>query len=399
MDSPVTAQNRLVYLDILRGFAVMAIFIVNIKAMAMPFGYYSNPTLWPGEHDQFIATILNFLVDNKWRTIFTALFGAGLVLIGEKIESKGARGRMGLRLFWLLIFGLCHMLLIWMGDILTLYALSGFLALWFARMPLPKLRKWAIGIMCLALLWVSLMNLAPAFSPELAEEIEPMMWGTDAAYNQKEIATALGSVHEQIMTRMNDAVGFILFYMLLGGFLIFTTAIMLWGMVLYRMGFLQGTARNGTYFATMLIAFAVSFGIEAIRLDYNTTQDWNFIAFSLTSPLALISGLAGALGWSSLIALLVKSKLWLRPFADAGRMAFTNYIACSLIGTTLYGPYMTAKFGQVSLQELILVVFAVWAAILVWSPLWLSYFRFGPLEWLWRSFTYMKIQPFKRLKA
>ncbi|MBT8471202.1 MAG: hypothetical protein KJN99_01275, partial [Marinicaulis sp.] len=131
--TPIGEADRLDYLDILRGLAVLAIFAVNIKAMLAPFPYYSNATLWTGEYDRLVTALQVFFIEDKWRTIFTALFGAGLALIAERtaMRDSGSLGLLSRRLFFLFIFGLIHLLAIWMGDILFAYALCGFLAMWF----------------------------------------------------------------------------------------------------------------------------------------------------------------------------------------------------------------------------------------------------------------------------
>lgn len=395
-ESPVAAQDRLAYLDILRGFAVLMIFVVNIKAMAMPFGWYMNPTLWGGENDMFIAKLQSFLVDNKWRTNFTALFGAGLVLIAAKFGEKGGKGRILLRLFILLLFGIWHLVFIWSGDILTMYALAGFLALWFARMRVGPLVWWASILLVLALIWTSLMGMAPVFMPGLAKELGGFMWGTDPEYNAQTIREVMVGPAAQIPVRAKDAVMYIGMYGLAGGFMLLTVAIMLWGMILFKTGWYKGESPVSSYVIGAVAGLGVGWVLEFLRYRYMVGADWTFEANALMTPLMMLAGLAGAFGYSAVIALLFRAGVWLRPFSAAGRMAFTNYIACSLIGTTLYGPLLTGRFGEVSLQELMVVVGATWAGILIWSPLWLMVFRFGPLEWLWRSLTYWKIQPFRR---
>ena len=169
---PVTSDERIGYLDILRGFAVMAIFVVNIKAMTMPFPYYMNPSAWASETDRAIAIAQKFLIDDKWRTIFTALYGAGLAMIAERLAERG----QGLRILWarnawLLVFGLIHLLLIWQGDILTFYALAGFLAVLFVRMGTVKLYVSGAILLALGWLWMSFFSLGPVFDEDLAGKL------------------------------------------------------------------------------------------------------------------------------------------------------------------------------------------------------------------------------------
>ena len=112
-----------------------------------------------------------------------------------------------------------------------------------------------------------------------------------------------------------------------------------------------------------------------------------------------IEGLLGAIGYAGLVNLFVRLGGALRPVSAAGRMAFTHYIACSLIGTTLAYGHAGGRLGEVTLAQAMIVVGITWLGMLIVSPLWLAVFRFGPLEWLWRSLTYGKVQPFMRSRG
>lgn len=401
INTPTGETDRLDFLDVLRGFAVLAIFVVNIKAMASPFAYYANSSLWTGEHDMTVAAVQAFLVEDKWRTIFTALFGAGLALFADRAAVKGfgGAGLMARRLFFLALFGLFHLLLIWIGDILFAYALAGFLAMWFRRSSARLLFRLTIGCIVVALLWTGLFNVAPALIPEVRAEIEPILWGSDAEMLQQENAAFLGGVAEHIAWRIKGASEYILIYFLAGGHWLETMGVMFAGMWAYRIGFFSFRFGAGVYLMTALIGFAIALGLDATRWTILTGSDWDFAAYSLTQPLNQLDGYFGAIGYAGLIGLLVRSGFKPRAFAAAGRMAFTNYIACSLIGTTLFYGHGLGLFGSLTNLQLMGVVFAVWIAVLTWSPLWLSKFRFGPLEWLWRSLTYGRFQPLRKARA
>ncbi len=398
IDAPVSERERLDYLDILRGFAVLAIFVVNIKAMFQPFPFYGNATLWAGEYDKTVAAFQAFLVEDKWRTIFTALFGAGLALIAEKASARGV-GSLGLitrRLFFLLIFGVIHLILMWMGDILTIYALTGFLAMWFRNAAAKTLRVWFIICLIIAFVWNGAFAIMPAEIPEVRAEVEPMLWGTDPGYIEEATQTALSGVGAQIASRIDQAGEFMLMYFLFGGFWLQTLAIMLAGMWAYRTGYLAGKASLSTYVKAGVIGAVIAIAIDTTRWLTLEGQGWTFDAFSWTQPLNMLDGYAGAVAWSGVIGALVKLGWSARAFGAAGRMAFSNYIACTLVGTTLAGGHGAGLFGSVTNLQLMGIVLATWIAILIWSPLWLARYRFGPLEWLWRSLTYGRLQPLRR---
>ena len=394
---PVTSDERIGYLDILRGFAVMAIFVVNIKAMTMPFPYYMNPSAWASETDRAIAIAQKFLIDDKWRTIFTALYGAGLAMIAERLAERG----QGLRILWarnawLLVFGLIHLLLIWQGDILTFYALAGFLAVLFVRMGTVKLYVSGAILLALGWLWMSFFSLGPVFDEDLAGKLGGLFWEPTSETAAAEVAAYRGGIDEHIAQRASGAVGYVIFYFLMGGQWLGTLGLMVMGMALFRSGFLTG--RTPAWAAALLAVagLGASWGMEAWQVERIAASGYAYEVYSLTVPLSILDGWAGALGYAALVSLFVGWGLKFGAVAALGRMAFTNYIACSLIGTTLGGGHAVGWFGEVGLTTLMIVVALGWIAMLIWSSLWLKTFRFGPLEWLWRSLTYGKVQPFRR---
>ena len=398
MDAPVREGDRLDYLDILRGFAVLAIFAVNIKAMAAPFAFYSNASLWPGDYDQLVAQVQAFLIDDKWRTNFTALFGAGLVLIGMKAEASGVRGRgrILLRNSWLMIFGAIHLLLIWGGDILFAYALAGFLVLWFRNLSATIIGWVMLGLLLLSTVWVSGFGVMPALVPEVGAEVSGFLWGTNPDITAAELETYRGGVAGHLGDRWASAIMYIGLYYVMGGHLLQTIAIMLAGMWLFKIGFFRGAWSAGNYLMLAISALALSFGLEAMRQDYLARTDWSFEAYCFYTPVAEIAGYAGAFGYAALVGFFYRLGIRFPPVAAAGRMAFTNYIACSLSGTTVFYGHAGGLFGYLTLLQLMAIVAGVWLAILVWSPVWLRFLHFGPLEWLWRSLTYWKLQPLRR---
>lgn len=396
--APVREQDRLDFLDILRGFAVMAIFVVNIRAMFASFPYYNNPTLWAGDYDVLVAGFQAFLVEDKWRTVFTALFGAGIALIAERAKARGAAslGMISRRVYFLLIFGLIHLLLIWGGDILTAYAVTGFLVVWFRNAGRRTL-FWAAAIaLLIALPWNTLFNLGPVFIPEVRAEVEPFLWGSDPAFLEEQTAIALGPISGQIAARIVSAEEYILLYFIAGGHFLEMFATMLFGMWLYRIGFLGGALSAGLYRRVAIIGLGVAVILDSVRWGWLVSSGWTFDSYMMAQLLNQLDGYAGGLGYAALIALFVGAGAKLRPVAAVGRMAFTNYIACSLVGTTLAFGHGGALFGALTNLQLMGVVAATWLAMLVWSPLWLAMFRFGPIEWLWRSLTYGKLQTFRR---
>ncbi|WOI53718.1 DUF418 domain-containing protein [Parvularcula sp. LCG005] len=392
--APTPADQRIVYIDVLRGVAVLMIFVVNIKGMTMPFPYYINPWLWPSPLDEAIAIGQRFVVDDKWRTIFTALYGAGLVLVGDRY-GEDARRLLARRNGWLIAFGLIHMIGIWIGDILFFYGVTGLIAMRFSKMSVSRLFWWGGFCLLLGTIWSAGAEMAPLFDDLIYGVLKDSMW----AYNEEvmgyQIAAMLSGVPEQLQYRLGDAVGYIFYYFLGTGFWLVTLGLMVLGMAFYRAGLLQGRWSVRTCLWIAVPCLAAAWALDAAQLIFVAGRGGTYDAHLFTSPFLHLDGYLGALGYAALISVMVSRGWPLRRLAAVGRMAFTNYIACSLIGTTIAGGHTwgLAWFGQVALWPLLLVVIGTMILLLIISPWYLSYFRYGPLEWLWRSLVYRRLQP------
>ncbi|MEM1379436.1 MAG: DUF418 domain-containing protein [Pseudomonadota bacterium] len=394
---PVAAGDRIDYLDILRGFAVMAIFIVNIKGMVMPFAYYANPSLWATEFEQGIATVQKYLVDDKWRTTFTALYGAGLLMIWDRLKARGeGRGLLLKRNLWLLFFGAFHLILIWMGDILFAYGLTGLLAMLFVRMKAWQFFVVGLPILALGSVWLSGFMALPAYVPDMAAEMKPLFWAPTEDSLNEEIAAMGGGVLDQIIYRAMGAIGYIFFYMLFGGGVVLSLGLMVVGMGLFRSGLYRGTWPLAITVPLAAAALGAAWYLDYLQITELKASGYDFFVYSKIGWMSVLDGYLGAFGYACLISALVSLGIKFGAVAAVGRMAFTNYITCSLIGTTMAGGHALGMFGDVSLTTQMIVVGVTFVGMLIWSPLWLRVFRFGPLEWLWRSLVYGQLQPMRR---
>ena len=395
-DAPVAAPARYDSLDVLRGLAVLMIFAVNVRHMLLPFWAQADPTLWGGPHDLRIDLALQFLVDGKWIAVFAVLFGAGLALLAEKAEAAGTapRDRIVRRQLWLIGFGVAHMAFVWLGDVLVTYGVTGLVAMTLLGRSSRTVAAWAAASLTLsvAMLWALglVMALVPpeevagtGFSfPELiAAEREAKSGGIGAQLAWRAEAAAL------MLPNSVTALPFVLSYMLVG-------------VLAYRSGFLLARWPVGRYLAVGLPGLGAAWAIDwwrtgAIGVWSGADVDYQ-VAVARYLWIGVVEGLSGGLGYAALVMAMVRAGVRPRPLAAAGRMAFTNYVACSVIGTTLAAGHGAGLLGRVTLAEAMVVVAATWLAILVVSPLWLSVFRYGPLEWLWRSLSYGRLQPMLR---
>ncbi|KWV92013.1 DUF418 domain-containing protein [Erythrobacter sp. YT30] len=382
--SPTLGASRIDSLDVLRGLAVLMIFVVNIKMMASGYNHYADRTLWEGEYDQVIGYLHSVFVHGKFVTIFTALFGASLALLLAR-EKPVSLSVVISRLFWLAVFGAIHLIFIREGDILIKYALVGFVAILFVRMSGPTLL--ALGAALQIVLFVGSILFPVEYNDV------PILWQDGPKMHLEVERIMLGSMADQVAARI-DAVRFYMWDLLIinRGWLDYLS-VMIIGMWLLKNGFLTCQLSPKTYFLLCAVGAACAFGLIAARLlgiGGSPLED------TIINGLWSLHRFGGALFWSALTIGAVAHGWKAQALAAVGRTAFTVYILQSVIGLVLFSSLGLGLFGQLSLRALTLITVAVCAGFLIASPIWLAHFRFGPLEWLWRSLTYSRLQPFLR---
>ena len=400
--APVRSTDRIAALDVLRGFAVLGILVMKVQSYSMIEAAYLNPT----SNDMMAGAgfgawlLAHVFFDMKFIAIFSALFGAGMALMAERAAARGASatGVHYRRQFWLLIIGLAHAHLIWYGDILVPYALCGFV-LYSLRNVSPK--KLIVGGFAMAAVPLCIFLLTGFSIPAMPPEAQAQMaaeWAPPPAAIEDEIATYRGGWLTQLPHRSVTALGtetvvfLALFFWRCGG-------LMLVGMGLYKLGVFSA-ARSPTFYRRLAAwSLGVGFPIVVLGVLFNIRHDF---AFDHSNFQGMTFNLVGAtvvfLGYAALVMLAVLHG-WLpglqRRLQAVGRMALSNYISQSVICTLIFYGHGLGLFEQVGRVGQLGIVVAIWAAQLVWSPWWLARFRFGPLEWLWRTLTYMKLQPMR----
>jgi uncharacterized protein len=407
------APQRIATLDIIRGVAVMGILLLNIVSFGMPEAAYFNPRAYGGWHGaDLLFYLINFvLFDGKMRGLFSFLFGASLLLVMERAEAAG-RNPISVhfnRMIWLLVFGLVHLWLIWDGDVLGTYALCGMIVVAFRGLSVRTLV--ALGVLLVAVqivifaqlpLEIRALEAAPAGSaaaaaagPRLAH-LQNLFGTPVPAEIASELALYRGDYPTLVFERLADNPWGPL--PLLRLYVAETVAYMLFGMAALRSGLLRGEWDRRRYWKWLAIGFGVSVPVYVALAAYLVDQQFSLFAIALcVRLLATPVRPLMFLGWTCLIVLLARSGGALtNRLAAAGRMAFTNYLATSLICTTFFYGYGGGWFGYLDRAELYLVVLGIWASILLWSKPWLDRFSYGPLEWLWRSLARRKLQPMRR---
>jgi uncharacterized protein len=412
MTATTSPPPRIATLDIVRGVAVMGILAMNIVGFAMPFNAYLNPTAYGMEgRADYISWLFSFVfIDGKMRGLFSFLFGASMLLVIERAEAKGEAPAAShyRRMAWLLVFGLLHYYLIWFGDILAGYAMVGMVAYLFRRLEPRKLILWGVSFLIVSMLiWGGL-----AFA--LGELQRAVQGGTADAAMAAEWAEAQGKfgplagqpLAEALALHRGGWAGLVEHRLIDHGLAPFsglpmfgweTLAYMLFGMAALKTGFLTGGWSRSGYLKALLIGYGIgipAYGVLAWLLtrDGFSVPGILAVTMSATTPFRALMIVATA---ALVILATGGGGALVDRIAAAGRAAFTNYLGTSIVMTTLFYGYGFGLFGTMSRSELWIAVVPMWALMLLWSKPWLDRFRYGPLEWLWRSLARWSPQPLR----
>lgn len=416
LTAPVAESARIQSLDVLRGFAVFGILLLNILGFGMLHASYSNPgfDLPDGSFlDVGVWATVELFAEGAMRALFSILFGAGVVLFTTGSRARGAWLHYR-RTFWLLVFGLVDAyLLLWSGDILVVYALAGALLYWLRNLR----ARWLLVLAAVLILLMSalhgVMRFGLGFAHRAAvtveEEASPdrldpqtrelaAQWNDfagDFAPTEEAVADELAARRGSYLSafRWNAGVVHEMLTFVLPVFLFWDAlAMMLVGMALFELGVLQGERSARFYRSLAISGFAVGLAINGWEVSRSVKGD--FALFDVFGQMQItyhLGRLAVALGWLGLVVQLTRRgfpQRLRRMLAAVGRMALTNYLMHSLIAVFLFTGAGLALVGRLGRAELYLVVLAIWVFQLFASEWWMERFRFGPLEWLWRCLTY-----------
>ncbi len=406
-----STPGRIAALDLVRGVAVLGILAINIAGFAGPLVATTTPNLpHPGTPLDELAFAFSFLVfEGKMRALFTILFGASMMLFLQRAEAAGrdATALQLRRLGWLLLFGYLHFALLWWGDILFTYALCGMAALVCWRAPTKPILALALAIFALYHAQGMIRSL-----PDIVAE-ERVAHGTASAEQAAAHREAMAMKTERMENELGlhrgpwsalaaDKVTEQRFWPLAMAIAAFceTLPLMLVGMALHRSGFFSGGWPQIRLKAIATIGTGLGGGATLAALAWVWPRHFPPVAMNalLASWLAL-PHLLMAMGYAALLMLAAPRLMRSRPgawIAAAGRMAFTNYIATSLVMTAIFYGWGLGLIGKVGAAEQWLFVLLGWALMLAWSKPWLGRFAQGPLEWMWRSLTEGKFQRFLR---
>lgn len=429
--APVSQSERIVIIDSLRGIALLGILLMNIPYFSLPDPASYEYTLLheAGTINQHVWYIVNLVFDGTQRALFSMLFGTGIMLFISHLEKRTV-GMAPAEFFirrqlWLLVFGLFNgFVLLWSGDILFGYAIVGIIVFAFRKLP-PK-QLLIAAMVCLVIgttreevdlyrdknvirkgeFVATLDTTRVKLTDQQMDDLDAMTGlkkKDDSATRQKDMARNLRQMrgtYAEIYANINPTttrIEMIEAYYGIWDILIF----MLIGVAFFKTGIITGDAPVKIYWWLFIIGLGSGlFLTDAwLRPQMQYHFNWYIYTKNISWDYYNLSRTLRSLGMFGLIMLMYKSGWFKWLFAltrPVGQMAFTNYLMQSILcGLFFYGIGL-GMFGKLERYQTYYVVVAVWVIEIIWSHIWLRYFRFGPLEWLWRSLTYWKRQPLKR---
>lgn len=431
--APVGESSRVKLIDVLRGVALLGILLMNIPGFSMENyaseAYKNDPT----QFNFWLNAFITVLFEGKMRAMFGMVFGAGVLLFVSTKEQSGKPVHLLFyrRMLWLVLFGLIHAhLILWIGDILYLYGICGMVVYLFRKvkpaylamaLPLVAIADFAAGtlyyqdlrtkrIAYVDATKAQALNkpLTDAQNKALADwrEIEKSMIPNrdDAKKNTEKMKSGYATVASYLRP---------IAFQLQTKFVLIevwdSLALMLLGLALFKWGFLTGKWSDQSYRKVAAIGYGLGLPLVIYSFYYGfrnfSTLEANLarmeqVPINWVGLIYPFQRVLLVMAHAAAIILLYKSGFvqgLFRRLEAVGRMAFTNYITHSVICTLFFFGYGLNYFAELQFYQLYYVVLAIWAFQLIASPIWLGHFYFGPLEWLWRSLTYWKPQPMKRV--
>jgi uncharacterized protein len=403
---PITARERIVILDILRGIALLGVVIANIWLWFSGI-FFQLPGI-RGELvqlslDAVVFNGIGVLVSGKAVATFSFLFGLGFAVQMLRAEERGVaiapvyRRRLAV----LLLFGVAHGLFLWYGDILALYAMLGFALLLFRKRADRTLLVWA-GILLVALPLV--MGAVPLVMSLLGREMPSPDMAEISEARVAALTAFQSGVFWQIFPENLKMLQF--FYVTPKAVIwtLFSLGLFLLGLYAGRRRFFEnveahreGFRRVALWGMAVGLACSLTLGAMYIRFPWEAVAAEPQLAF-LNSALATFGTVPLAFGYIATATLLLQRSAWRRRlahFAPVGRMALTNYLMQTVLCLLIFYGYGAGLIGQVGAAASLGIGLLIFAMQMAWSPWWLARFHFGPAEWLWRSLTYGQLQPMR----
>lgn len=428
MPTPIKASSRIQSLDVLRGFALLGILLMNILVFAFPFAAYNDPRVDGATEgiNLLVFASMDVFVEGSMRALFSMLFGAGMLIFLAKRDTDEdvLRGLFYRRTVLLILFGLVNAyVFVWPGDILYTYGMAGLLLYFFRDFSARRLAQYSLAIfLLLGLTHIALhmdarglrdaVEAVEALPPDtpLSVEQEQTMSEWDAFLAGQFISPEL--IEQEYRAKRSGYVDNFMAYapvnlMLQTVVLITNTlwdvlAMMLLGMAFLKWGLLDASRSARDYMLLVILGLGLGLPLNYLETATYIGSGYQIYWAGAFRPSYDVSRLSLAVGYIGLIMLLCKYALmpWLRAaLAAVGQVALTNYLAQSIICNLIFMGFGLGLFGELQRYQAYLVVLAVWLFQIAFSLIWLRHYRFGPAEWLWRSLTYRQSQPLRRVSS
>ncbi len=402
---PIDPQKRVISLDILRGLAVLGILLMSIQSFAMPPSAYLNPTSFENlEGINFYVWLLSHVFANeKFLAILAMLFGASIILISQKAKKEHLRsGNLQYRrLFWLLIIGVFHAYLLWYGDLLVAFSICGFFM--FAFRSKSKAYLFRAGIIFLVL--GSVLKLLLAYSIPFWEsgqfmKLEEEVWRPSAATISNQIDHYTSSWERQMLIRVPEALN-MQTKVFLSEIFWKVSGLILLGMAFYKKGAL--TAKQSKKYLSKMAIYGIGIGlpmvIGGVILDFH--YGWDFeLSYFYFSQFNYWGSVLLAIGYCGIIALICKistRSIIAKSLSYVGRMSLSNYLFQSIICSFIFYGHGLSLYGDLDRSAQAVAVLVIWIFQIAFSTIWLSYFQYGPFEWIWRSLSYGRLQAIRKI--
>ncbi|MEO1049317.1 MAG: DUF418 domain-containing protein [Bacteroidota bacterium] len=392
--------ERIISLDVIRGFAILGILLMNIQSFSMIGQAYLNPMAYGDMTglNKWVWILSHTLADQKFMSIFSMLFGASIIMITQNQERKTGQSFSAhyRRNFWLLIIGLIHAYLFWYGDILAPYAVCAFLLYPLRKLSVRMLLVWGVIIFTIGSLIETLAGLELLNTPQEVLQQKMGGWRPHQRIVEMEVNAYLGSFPEQMEQRTKTAV-MMHTETFLSHYLWRISGLMLIGMALFKSGFLTNTRKPKLYKQILAWSGAAGLSLVVVGIIKNFEAYWAIeYAKFLNAQFNYWGSLLMSVAYISGVILLIQYGLvsWLTNLLSCvGRTALSNYLMQTLICTFIFYGFGLGLFGQVERTGQLMIVIGIWVFQVLASWLWLKCFSYGPFEWLWRSLSNWKVQP------
>lgn len=426
---PVFQAERHTTLDTLRGFALLGILLMNIVGFGLHVSAYDNPAAAGGSTGWNLGAwiAMHILAEGKMRALFSLMFGAGIILMTSRMEERGGINSADVyyrRNLWLLLFGILHAYLLWLGEILYPYAMCSLVLYPFRHMAAKRL----LIIAGVLIVLTAGGNIGMAFKTRSTIETAQQAMAAEKA--GKPLTDEQKTAREEWEKMRKDYLptreelekdakawrgGF--FSSLKARAAVVSTfhsmpfyhpwnldiwSMMIAGMAFLKLGILTGERSFKFYAWAAVAGYSLGLPVNSVTAWLRVESGFDIVTKFFTGATYDVGRLSIALAHMSVIMIVCKAG-WLKwltsPLAATGQMALTNYVTQSVICSTLFCGYGFGLYGRLERIELYLIVVSIWVVQMVASPIWLRNFHFGPLEWGWRALTYWKRPRFRRVSA